>query len=55
MDLPFAGLNMRYWLMMNCTKNQAKKTLKQLEEMGHKPLPSIDQFTILFAKVICTC
>ena len=30
---------------------QAKKTLKQLDDMGHQPLPSFNQFTNLFAKV----
>ena len=34
---------------------QAKKTLKQLDDMGHQPLPSFNQFTNLFAKVSCTC
>ena len=35
------------------TKIQVKKTLTQLEDLGVKPLPSIDQFTVLFAKVSC--
>ena len=36
---------------IQCQTMQAKKTLKQLDDMGHQSLPSINQFTILFAKV----
>ena len=48
------GVNIKLTIVDLFLYWQAKKTLKQLDDMGHKGLPSINQFTTLFAKVSCS-